>query len=94
MSILKRIQQKVIDRDYYLSGHAEDEMWADGLDRVDVENAILKGKIDKKLTKDIRGTRYRLEGAALDGRIIHVVCRLNEKGELIIVTLYALEGGL
>jgi hypothetical protein len=37
--------------------------------------AILKGHIEKKLTEDSRGTRYRIEGVALDGRWVHVVCR-------------------
>lgn len=67
MSRIQRIRQKVIDKDYYLSSHAEDEMVDDGLERNDIENAILKGRIKKKLTKDIRGTRYRIEGPAKDG---------------------------
>ncbi len=41
---------------------------------------LLKGRIEKKLTEDIRGTRYRIEGPAIDGRIIHVVCRFKEQG--------------
>ena len=91
MSVLKRIRQKIIDRDYYLSGHAEEEAWADGLDRKDIENAILRGKIDKKLTEDPRGTRYRIEGPSVDGRGMHVLCRFDEKSELLIITVYALE---
>lgn len=90
MATLQRIKQKVIDRDYYLSSHAEDEMLDDRLERTDVENAILKGKIDKKLTRDKRGTRYRLEGPATDERVIHVICRFKEDSSLIIVTVYAL----
>jgi hypothetical protein len=43
-------------------------MLDDHLERFDVENAILKGKIDKKLTRDKRGTRYRIEGPATDER--------------------------
>jgi hypothetical protein len=90
MSVIQRIRQKVIDRDYYLSSHAEDEMWADQLERSDVENAILRGRVEKRMTKDPRGTRYRIEGPARDGRLIHVVCRFNEKGTLLIITIYAL----
>jgi hypothetical protein len=62
----------------------------DRLERVDVENAILKGRIQKKLTDDPRGPRYRLEGPGLDGRLIHVVCRLDESDQLRIITTYAL----
>jgi hypothetical protein len=90
MSTIQRIRQSVINRNYYLSSHAEDEMWADQLERSDIENAILRGKVEKRLTKDLRGTRYRLEGPARDGRLIHVVCRFNENRTLIIITVYAL----
>ena len=60
------------------------------MERRDVENAILKGRIEKRLTRDERGTRYRIEGPATDNRTIHVVCRFEELGNLIIVTVYAL----
>ncbi len=66
-------------------------MWADNLERKDVEYAILKGRIEKKLTRDAPGTRYRIEGPAIDGRPMHIVCRFSEKSELIIITVYALE---
>jgi hypothetical protein len=89
--ILQRHRQKVIDRAYYLSSHAEEEMRDDLLERRDIENAILKGRIEKKLTRDPRGVRYRIEGPATDNRRIHVVCRLDENDELRIITVYALE---
>ncbi|MGA1865499.1 MAG: DUF4258 domain-containing protein [bacterium] len=38
----------------------------------------------------MRGTRYRIEGSAKDGRTIHVICRFKEYGILIIITVYAL----
>ncbi len=91
MAVLQKIRQKIIDREFYLSSHAEEEMWADGFERKDVENAILKGRIEKKLTRDARGTRYRIEGPINDGRRIHTICRFDEKSELILITVYALE---
>lgn len=90
MKTLQKIRHKIIDRDYYLSVHAEEEMMNDNLERSDVEHAILKGVIEKKLTEDIRGTRYRIEGPAANGRIIHVVCRFKEQGNLLVITAYAL----
>ncbi len=89
--ILRRLRQKVIDRDYYLSSHADEEMQDDWLERADVENAILEGEVQKKLTHDPRGIRYRIEGPAIDGRRIHVVCRLDEDDRLRVITVYALE---
>ncbi len=90
MGTLQKIQQCILDRNYFMSSHAEDEMLDDGLDRKDIENAILKGRIEKKLTHDARGTRYRIEGPALNERLIHVVCRFREAENLIIITVYAL----
>ena len=90
MGTLQNIQQRIIDRDYYMSSHAEEEMLDDYLERNDIENVILKGRIEKKLTHDSRGTRCRIEGPALDSRLIHVVCRFRESANLIIITVYAL----
>jgi hypothetical protein len=90
MARIQRIPQKIIDRAYYLSSHAEEEMLDDELTRDDIENAILKGRIEKKLSEDIRGTRYRIKGPARDGRLIRVICRCNDDADVIIVTVYAL----
>jgi hypothetical protein len=89
MATLQDIRQKIVDRRYWLSSHAEDEAYADDLEREDIEHAILRGRIDKKLTSDPRGTRYRVEGPARDGRLVHVVCRIDANGDLIIITVYA-----
>ncbi len=94
MTTLSRIRQKVIDRDYYLSSHAEEEMADDRLERKDVENAILRGKVDKRMTRDVRGTRYRIAGPAEDGRLVHIVCRFKEAKGLTIITVYAVRGAL
>jgi hypothetical protein len=94
MTILSRMRQKVIDRDYYLSSHAEEEMADDRLERKDIENAILRGKVDKRMTRDVRGTRYRIAGPAEDGRLVHVVCRFKEARGLIIITVYAVRSAL
>ncbi len=41
MSVIKKIQQRIVDRDYFMSSHGEEEMLDDDLERKDVENAIL-----------------------------------------------------
>ena len=91
MSVIDRIRQKIRARDYYLSSHAEDEMTEDGFERTDVEHAILTGFMQKKLTHDPRGTRYRIEGPANDGRLMRVLCRFRETWPLIIITVYEKE---
>ena len=66
-------------------------MLDDELARDDVENAILKGRIEKKPLEDPRGTRYRIEGPAKDGRLMHVICRHKEDASLVVITVYALK---
>lgn len=88
VSTIERIREKIRSRDYFLSSHVEQEMAEDEFERVDVENAILNGFVEKKLTHDPRGTRYRLEGPADDGRLMHVVCRFNEAMAMIVITVY------
>lgn len=91
VSVIEKIRDKVRSRDYYLSSHAEDEMAEDRLERADLENAILRGFVQKKLTHDPRGTRYRVEGLAHDGRLMHVLCRFQETGSLVVITVYEKE---
>lgn len=91
MTAIQRIRQKIIDRSYYLSTHAEDEMVEDEFERVDVEHAILRGHIERRLILDVRGTRYRIEGPAKNGRRVHVICRFDENADLVIITVYAPE---
>ena len=90
MTRIHSIRQRITDRDYYLSPHAEDEMLADDIDREDVEHAIQKGRIEKRLIDDARGTRYRVEGPAMDGRLVHVICRFHADHGLVIITAYVL----
>ncbi len=94
MPPIDRIRQKIRTRDYFLSSHAEDEMVDDFLERNDVENAILTGRIEKVMTHDDRGIRYRIESATIDGRMLHVIARSRENGSLIIITVYALTENL
>ena len=88
---LEIIKQKVTEQQYTISGHANEEMSDDALTSSDIEQAVLTGKIRKRFTRDLRGTRYEVVGLALDGRSVAVVCRLLETGGLRIITVYALE---
>ncbi len=88
MSVIERIRDKIRERDYYLSLHATEELAEDGFERADMENAILTGFVQKRLTRDARGTRYRVEGTAKDGRVMHVLCRFQEVGSLVVITVY------
>lgn len=56
-----------------------------------MESAITTGFVERRLTEDPRGTRYRVEGFAKDGRLMHVLCRFKEVGSLVIITVYEKE---
>lgn len=54
---------KTRDGDYELTiPHFFEEMADDSLTFDDVENAIAKGRVRKKFTRDPRGTRYEIVG--------------------------------
>ena len=64
----------------------------DKLDVLDVEAAILTGKIDQILTKDPRGTRYVVVGKATDEATdVGVVVRFVEHGQLLVLTIYEIK---
>ena len=89
MGHLQRIRQQILDGEYYVSAHAEEEMADDAFDLADVEHADLHGFFEKRLTHDPRGTRFRIEGPALNGRVMRVICRYVDVQGVIIITVYA-----
>jgi hypothetical protein len=53
--------------------HAVEEMAEDDLDLLDIEEAILNGQVVSRHKHDPRGTKYPVEGLALDGeRVVGV----------------------
>jgi hypothetical protein len=66
-------------------------MSKDALIAMDVENAILTGRITKRFTRDERGVRYGVIGESCDGRPVAVVCRILSTGLLRIITVFAVE---
>ena len=91
MSIISRIKAAVRDGSYEVTEYAIEEAEGDGFGPLDLRQAILDGTLVKRYTQDPRGTRYRVRGPALDGRLMYVVCRFNERRELRIVTVFAEE---
>jgi hypothetical protein len=89
---LERIRNAVLDQRYTLTEHAYDEMDEDNLDVLDVESAILTGRIDQVLTHDTRGTRYVVIGTATDQATpVGVVGRFVEHDHFLIVTVYEIK---
>ena len=89
---LERIRKAILDGRYALTEHAYDEMDEDNLDVLDVESAILTGRIDQVLTKDPRGIRYVVIGNATDQETqVGVVVRFVEHDQLLIITVYEIK---
>jgi len=86
---LERIRTTILDQQYTLTEHAYDEMDQDSLDVLDIESAILTGRIDQTLTKDPRGTRYVVIGKATDEVTeVAVVVRFVAHDQLLVLTVY------
>jgi hypothetical protein len=73
---LERIREVVRTQRYDVTKHAVDEMAEDGFDIVDLETAILNGRITKTERDDLRGVRYTIQGVAADG-VTPVAARLG-----------------
>ena len=88
MQVLQEIREAIKEQNYRISAHANEEMSEDGLMSSDVEDIILKGKINRKFSHDPRGTRFEITGHTQDGRRAFVVCRFLHSKTLPIITAY------
>ncbi|WP_432264769.1 hypothetical protein [Candidatus Methylomirabilis limnetica] len=53
--------------------------------------AIATGRVRRRFTRDPRGTRYEIVGAAIDGRPVAIICRIKERGKLLFITTCLVE---
>jgi hypothetical protein len=88
-SAIDRIKAKIRLRQYDMSAHAMEEMAEDLLTILDVEEAVLGGQISRIEKDDPRGTKYTVQGAALDQQTpVGVVGRFASSGRYLIITVY------
>jgi hypothetical protein len=86
---LERIRRAVLEQRYTLTEHAYEEMDEDRLDVLDVESAILTGRVEQTLAHDPRGTRYVVLGLATDRSTpVGVVMRFVTDDNLLVLTVY------
>jgi hypothetical protein len=86
------IKRKVRNREYeFTVPHFFEEMADDDLQLVDIEAAILNGKIRRRFTRDPRGARYEVVGISTDGRQVAIICRIKDTGKLLFITTYVIE---
>jgi len=87
--ILDRIRATIRHATYDLTAHAIEEMAEDALDIVDVETAILNGRLVKTERDDPRGTRYTVHGSGADGITpVGTVGRFTGTERYLIITVY------
>ena len=74
--------------------HAMEEMAEEDFDILDVEHAIRSGKVARIQKDDPRGTKYVVEGVAVDGQTpVGVVGRFTTAGRYLIITIYEISDG-
>lgn len=87
--ILDRIRVAISNAAYDMTVHAVEEMAEDDLDLIDVETAILNGRLIRTEKDDPRGTRYTVHGTGAGGRTpVGTVGRFTETGRYLIITVY------
>jgi hypothetical protein len=84
------MRDKILQRQYVMTLHAEEEMDDDGLTIYDIERAVLTGRIlERQKDADTAEWKYRLCGETVEGNEVEVVTRLSPTGKLVIITVYA-----
>jgi hypothetical protein len=87
--LLERIRAAIRNGAYDMTAHAVAEMAEDELDLMDVETAMLNGKLIKTEKDDPRGGRYAVHGLGADGTTpVGAVGRFTETGRYLIITVY------
>lgn len=90
--ILQQFRHRIRSLDYVVTLHAEEEMDEDGLSVLDLEGAVLTGKVvERQRDRLTREWKYVVNGTGLDGRTVGVVGRLGIAGGLVIITVYRVE---
>ena len=69
--------------------HAMEEMAEDNLDILDIEHGILNGQVARTEKDDLRGTKYVVEGFAVNEQTpVGIVGRFTTTGRYLIITVY------
>lgn len=92
-SVLQKIRQKILQKQYVFSSHAIDEMIEDEIKPFeidDVKHCLISGIVRKRET-DFNGTKYTVLGETNDGWQLEVVVRFRADGKLLIITNYIVD---
>ena len=88
--ILRQFRERVRSRQFVMTLHAVEEMEDDRLTVLDVEHAILTGKmVERQPDIETSEWKYVVKGLSLLDEEIVVVAKLSPTGKLVIITTYA-----
>jgi hypothetical protein len=83
------MREKIRQRRYVMSLHAEEEMNDEGLTIYDVERTILTGEIlERQKDRVTSEWKYCIRGETVEGGEVEVVVKQSPSGKLVIITLY------
>ena len=89
---IDEIREKIRLGKYDMTLHAMEEMAEDGLDIFDFEQSILNGQISIVEKDDPRGTKYVIEGPAIEEQICVASVGRFTDDRYLIITIYATTG--
>ncbi len=81
------IIEKIKQGEYYFSKHGDQERQNDNLLIMEIEQALISGRILEQYKNTGRGESCLVVGYTNAGKPIHIVCGARDK-EMIIVTVY------
>lgn len=81
------IQERIKKGEYYFSSHGDQERQSDNLTVVDVEEALLSGRILEQYADTGRVESCLVAGFTEGGKPIHIVCGTREEW-LLVITVY------
>jgi nucleoside-triphosphatase THEP1 len=83
------MQDKMRQRQYVMTLHAEEEMTDDGLSIYDIEAIVDSGMIlERQKDQNTKTWKYRVHGRTLEGGAAEVIARLSLTGNVVIITVY------
>jgi hypothetical protein len=87
MIISEWIKDKTLRGEYYYSKHGDLERQNDNLTFMEIEKAIINGRIIEQYDDAVRGKSCLMAGFSDEGKPIHVV--IGERGDCpVIITVY------
>lgn len=92
MVTIHTLRKKIRQQEYeFAIPHFFEEMVNDNLTFNDIKKALANGRISRRFTRDLRGTRYEITGFCTRRREIGIICRIKATGKLLFITAYLLK---